>query len=294
VNPRNLRLLLTFVMTLGISLCHAQKEVTYSLGAFGGITSTFTFDEGINKDARYEPKYGVDFIPGGIHIGIDFNGYGFMVDPQVTQIGQSFNILNTVGGQVGERQVNLTYFQLPLSYKKHVIDLSFFKVSWILGVSYAHLLSGEETITHSNQKLVFPVAVYPILEQPENKDLGYVIEYDGVVSPARNDFQSVRKSDFKSMQVFASVGIRSDWDITDHARISFDFRANAGVFDPRTEEYVDRANANQTIYEVGGKRRDFFASITVGYSRYLFVETKAKNKKVKQFQHYGPKRKIPK
>lgn len=114
-------------MTLCIKLCYAQKEITYSLGAFGGLTSTFTYDQGINKDARYQSKYGVDFIPGGIHVGVDFNGFGFMIDPQLSQIGQSFNILNTVGGQVGNRKINLTYFQIPLSYKKHIIDLSFLK-----------------------------------------------------------------------------------------------------------------------------------------------------------------------
>jgi hypothetical protein len=264
------------------------------MGLFGGVTSTFTFDEGINKDARYEAKYGLDFIPIGFHAGVDFQGYGFMVDPQLTQIGQSFNVLNTVGGEVGKRSINLTYFQLPLSYKKHIIDLSFFKVSCVLGVSYAQLLSAEESITHTRQKLFFPKGVYPILSQEEYKNAGYSIEFEGVLSPSVNELITLKKSDFKPMQVFVSLGFRSDWDVTDHARVSFDFRANASAFDPRSVDYIDRANANQTLYEIGGKRTDIFASIVVGYSRYLFVEKKAKAQKVQRFQQYGPKRKVPK
>lgn len=271
--------------SLGVN---AQKEVTYSLGLFGGLTSTFTFDEGINIDPRYQAKYGADFIPLGIHAGVDYEGFGFMIDPQITQIGQSFNILNTQRGQVGERSVSITYFQLPFSYKKHIIDLSFFKVSFVAGVSYAHLLNAEESITHSISKLNFPAVVYPIL--PDT----YQVEYDGVVSPNVNDLKSLKKSDFKAFQVIGSLGMRSDWDITDHARLSFDFRANMGVFDPRSADYLDRAKNNQTIYEISGERRDLFFSLSLGYARYLFQEKKPKPKKIKPFVSYGPKRKKPK
>jgi Outer membrane protein beta-barrel domain len=289
VNPPldRMRLLFVFLM-LASTVAYAQKEVTYSVGAFGGLTSTFTFDEGINIDPRYQAKYGADFIPGGIHLGVDYMGFGFMIDPQITQIGQTFNILNTQRGQVGERSVNITYFQLPFSYKKHIIDLSFFKVSFVAGISYAQLLNGNERITHSASKLNFPAAVYTIL--PDT----YQVEYDGVVSPTVNNLATLNKSDFKKVQVIGSLGIRSDWDVTDHARLSFDFRANMGTFDPRSTDYLDRANNDQTIYEIGGERRDLFFSLTLGYSRYLFIEKKPKPKKIKSFVSYGPKRKKPK
>ncbi|GCC51367.1 hypothetical protein SanaruYs_15920 [Chryseotalea sanaruensis] len=267
---------------------YAQKEITYSVGAFGGITSTFTFDDGISIDPRYQAKYGANFVPGGIHLGVDYMGFGFMVDPQVTQIGQTFNVLNTQRGQVGERSVNITYFQLPFSYKKHIIDLSFFKVSFVAGISYAQLLNANETITHSASKLKFPAAVYSILPD------AYQVEYDGVVSPQVSNLETLKKSDFKMVQVIGSLGIRSDWDITDHARLSFDFRANMGAFDPRSADYLDRANNNQRIYEIGGDRRDLFFSLTLGYARYLFIEKKPKPKKIKHFVSYGPKRKKPK
>lgn len=282
------RLLFTTLLGVFAHSGLAQKEVTYSLGLFGGITSTFTYDEGITVDPRYQAKYGINFIPMGLHAGVDLNGFGFMIDPQLSTIGQTFNILNTQGGQVGERSISLSYFQLPFSYKIHIIDLSFFKVSWVMGISYAHLLKASESITHNNAKLYFPAAVYPIL--PDT----YQIEYDGVVSPATQALETLTKSDFKSSQLFGSFGFRSDWDITDHARISLDFRGNVGAFDPRTSDYLTRAENNQTLYEIAGVRRDFFASFTMGYARYLFIEQKPKAKKIKPFVSYGPKRNKPK
>jgi hypothetical protein len=275
-------------VAIAVAPCYAQKEVTYSLGVFAGATSTFTFDEGINKDPRYQAKYGADFVPFGVHAGIDFDGFGFMIDPQVMQLGQSFNILNSAGGQVGDRKVSMTYLQLPFSLKKHIIDLSFFKVSWVMGASYGLLLNASERITHSNSKLTFPATVYNVLPTD------YQVEYDGVVSPAVNNLKTLQKTDFKASQFFGSVGIRSDWDVTEHARLSFDFRGNIAAFDPRSSDYLQRSKDNLTIYEIFGRRVDAFASLTLGYSRYLFVEKKAKVKKVKPFQQYGPKRRVPK
>lgn len=266
----------------------AQKQYSYAIGLFGGLTSTFTHDEGILSDQRYQNQYKANVKLGGLHAGIDFEGFGFMIDPQFLEIGQSFSILNTQGGQVGERAIRLSYLQIPITYKKHIIDLSFFKVSWVLGVSYGFLLNGAEHVSHSESKLKFPLAVYP--ELPPS----YTIEYDGVVSPVIANLKTVNKNDFISSQLFGSFGFRSDWDVTDNARISIDLRGNVGVFEPRSGEYLNRTKSNLTIYEKSGPRRDYFASLTIGYSRYVSLETKSKRKKVKPFVTYGPKRNKPK
>ncbi|MCU0383510.1 MAG: hypothetical protein MUF68_05525, partial [Cyclobacteriaceae bacterium] len=121
-------LLSTCFLVFAFTIASAQKEITYSLGLFGGISSTFSNDEGVSKDPRYQYRYNIRTIPVGLHLGIDFKGYGFMIDPQVTQVGQQLNIINISGGQVGKRDIQQMYFQIPFSYKKHIVDLSFFKV----------------------------------------------------------------------------------------------------------------------------------------------------------------------
>ena len=287
-------LFLASFLVLFCSFAYAQKEVTYSIGVFSGFSSSFINDEGISKDPRYKYKYNFRAIPVGLHLGLDFAGHGFMADPQITEIGQIFNILNTSGGQVGRRSIRQQYLQIPFSYKKHIIDLSFFKVSWVFGLSPAIMLSASETISHNQSKLRFPDYTLTTLQSPPFVALGYEVEYDGVNVPQLSKQEILRKEDFRTFQLFGSIGLRSDWDVTDHARISFDLRANVGLWDPRTNDYLDRAKNQQTLYEIEGARRDIFVSLTLGYARYLAIERKNRVKKVTPFQYYGPKRKKPK
>src|SRR5688572_616673 len=132
--------LLFALIVMSVNLAQSQSK-TISLGIFTGATSTFSWDEGVNRDPRYEIRYDVKFAPIGIAYGIDYEGFGFVVTPSVMNIGQKYNVINTVGGQEGIRSGKLTYFNLPAAFKVHIIDLSFFKVSFIAGGSVAFLLN---------------------------------------------------------------------------------------------------------------------------------------------------------
>src|SRR6478609_2485351 len=161
VNPPTRSLLFLFLLTVCAITGNAQQ--VNSLGIFTGITVPYTFDSGINKDPRYRIKYDIKFAPFGVHYGVDYDGYGFLIDPSITKIGQNFNVINNQGGQVGERKIDMTYFQLPVGLKLHIIDLSFFRVSFIASVGVGFLIDGNETVTHRDSKLIFPTEVYPEL-----------------------------------------------------------------------------------------------------------------------------------
>ena len=150
----------------------ADAQEVHSLGVFTGFTIPYTWDEGFNKDPRYRVKYNVKFAPIGIHYGVDRPGFGFTFDPSIFKAGQHFNVINIAGGDVGERNINLTYFHAPIGFKLHLIDMSFFKVSFVASASVAYLIGGEETISHTDSKLRFSPAVIP------NLPPGYIEEYD--------------------------------------------------------------------------------------------------------------------
>ncbi len=245
------------------SLATMAQEM-HSLGIFSGATVAYTWDEGILKDPRYREKYGIKFAPFGIHYGIDFEGYGFTLDPVVLRAGQYFNVINVAGGDVGERRIDLTYLQLPAGFKLHMIDLGFFKVSFVASAGVSFLLSGRETISHSATTLKFPAGVIPNLP-PE-----YSPTFPGsteIISPAISNQIMLRKSDFKTLQVFGGIGFRSDWDVGETVRISFDFRTHYGLLEPRTDSYLNRVQNNEAIYDRSGKRRDLFAMLTIGIAR---------------------------
>jgi hypothetical protein len=107
-----------------VSVTHSQGQShSVSLGVYTGITSTYVWDEGINSDPRYETRYDVKFAPIGIDYGIDYEGFGFVVSPGLMNIGQKYNVINTLGGQEGIRKGKLSYLNLPIAVKVHVIDL---------------------------------------------------------------------------------------------------------------------------------------------------------------------------
>jgi len=268
------RLCTTLLLIFASALLYAQ-QFSMSLGVYTGITSTFTLDDGIEKDPRYKGSYELKFAPIGVNFGMDYEGFGFMVSPGITNIGQNFYVVNTSGGQDGKRKIDLKYLNIPAAFKVHIIRLSFFKISGLVSISAAYLMEGSETISHTDTKLKFPSEVYPILP-PD-----YIVEYDGVAVPEVNDYVISEKKDFKSLQIFAAAGFRSDWDVSNHWRVSVDFRMNYGLYEPRTDEYMTKLNANQTLYDIPGDRRDMFAQLTVGISRYLDFEKSDQERKKK-------------
>ncbi len=290
--PKSLLALITFMcFTTG------WAQQVNSLGIFTGITVPYTFDAGINKDARYRIKYNVKFAPIGVHYGVDYQGYGVMIDPCITKIGQNFNVINTQGGQVGERKIDLTYFYFPAGLKLHIIDLSFFKVSFVASVGFGVLLKGEETIIHQDSKLKFPVEVVGQFPSDENlqfqiENPGYTVYYDGVQVPNINSNSSLSKllskDDFQSFQLFGGIGFRSDWDITEEWRVSFDLRGNMGFLEPRKSTYLDKVKSHQAIYDIYGARKDLFLSLNVGFARTIEIEPKQKEAKIKKHEASKP------
>jgi hypothetical protein len=283
-NPLPKSLFVIIALFLGINSAYSQQ--VNSLGVFTGITVPYTFDEGINKDARYKIKYNVKYSPVGIHYGVDYDGYGVMIDPCILRIGQNFNVTNIYGGQVGERKIDLTYFYFPAGLKLHLIDLSFFKVSFVASVGFGFMLNGKETITHNDSKLLFPLDITgpDPYTQFEADNPGYDAEYDGVIVPNLNESPLLLKDNFQSFQIFGGIGFRTDWDVTEEWRLSLDLRGNIGALEPRKSEYLDKVKANQAIYDIYGPRRDLFLSFNIGVARIIEIEPKQKEARVRKKQ----------
>jgi hypothetical protein len=271
-----------FFWLLAAVSVHAQE--VHSLGLFTGITEPYTWDEGINKDPRYRTRFDVKFVPIGFHYGIDKDGFGFTFDPSVIRIGQNFNVINSTGGEMGKRTIDLTYIQIPIGFKVHIIDLSFFKVSLVASVSPGFLLSGKETIQHDAGKMKFPIEITGSTEDEhiafETKYSDYVekVDYDGVIVKEVNT-TLWKTEDYQKFQLFGAMGLRSDWDFSEKWRASFDLRANIGILEPRTSAYTDKVKNYEALYDIYGKRRDLFLSLTFGISRTLTIEHRDKEAK---------------
>jgi len=255
-----------FLLLLISPLCSAQN--IESFGVFGGFNIPFTIDQGLKKDLRYYGKFTLRGTPFGFNYGYDKTGYGFVITPQFLQIGQKYTIHNTVGGEVGIRDIKMNYISVPVALKIHINDIAFFRLSLIAAINFQYLIKGEETLTHSEAKLDYPPSVYV------PTDPGYIKVYDGVFVPEVHDQVYVSNDKFKPFQLFAAIGLRSDFDLNDDWSLNFDGRANFGIFDPRKSDYLDQLKQPTDAPDLYGQRRDVYLTGSIGIARIIQIKEK--------------------
>ncbi|MCB0499731.1 MAG: outer membrane beta-barrel protein [Cyclobacteriaceae bacterium] len=252
------------ILLVGFKLGHAQN--VESFGVFGGFNVPVTFDEGLNKDPRYVGKVTFRATPVGFTYGYDHVGFGFVLTPSLTKIGQKFIIKNTVGGDVGSRNVQLDYFSLPVALKLHLNDLSFFRLSAVAAINLTYLINGRETISYSASKQKYPASVL-IPSEP-----GYTPVFDGVLVPDVHNLEYVSKDQYNPFQLFASVGLRSDFDLSDDWSLNFDGRANFGLFDPRKKDYIEQLKQTSNAPGLYGARHEVYLSAEIGIARIIQIK----------------------
>ena len=273
-----MRLALALLFAI-VSYHLAVGQNVESFGIFAGLNVPFTIDKGLQKDPRFIGEVTVRATPIGFNYGMDYVGYGFMISPSYTQIGQKFIIQNTSGGHAGTRNVTMNYFTVPVTLKLHINDLSFFRLSLVAAVNFNYLLHGKETMSFTASKLKYP----PKVSIPT--DPGYIVSYDGVFVPDVSNQIYVSKDKFNPIQIFAGIGLHSDFDLSDNWSLNFDGRANFGVLDPRKSTYVDQLktpggspdlNGNPGAPDVYGIRREVYLSVSVGFSRIIVTKKEFK------------------
>lgn len=263
----------------------ATSQNVEAFGIFGGFNFPFTVDQGLQKDPRFYGKLTIRATPIGFSYGYDRVGHGILLTPNYTITGQKFIIKNTTGGEVGTRDVKMNYFSVPVALKLHINDMSFFRLSLVAAITPSFLINGQETYTISSPgqstKLKYP----PGVSVPT--DPGYEIVYDGVFVPDMDDEVYVSKDKYNAFQLFAAVGLRSDFDLNDDWSINFDGRANFGILDTRNTTYLDQLknpsgpadiNGNPGAPDLYGQRRELFLSASFGISRIIQTKQKFKAK----------------
>lgn len=250
----------------------SQAQNIESFGVFAGLNVPITIDQGLQKDTRFVGRFTLRATPVGFIYGYDRVGIGIVLTPSYTQIGQTFIIRNTVGGDVGTRKIKMDYFSLPVALKLHLNDLAFFRLSAVAALNFNYLINGRETMTYSASKLLYP----PSVAIPT--DPGYIPTYDGVIVPDVKNLDYVTKDKFNAFQLFGAVGLRSDFDLNDDWSLNFDGRANFGIFDPRKKDYINQLKQPTNAPDLYGARRDVYLSVMIGISHILQIKQEFKAK----------------
>lgn len=102
-----LLVLLVFSSTLLIAQIH--------FGATTAINATAVLDEGLSSDPRYESKITYNVAPIGFAFGIDIGKkFGLSLESIVSKQGQIYEMIDVAKKVQGERNVDLSYLQIPL------------------------------------------------------------------------------------------------------------------------------------------------------------------------------------
>jgi hypothetical protein len=118
-----------------------------------------------------------------------------------------------------------------------------------------------------------------------------------VTAPKVSNYEMLRKGDFKKLQIFPFIGLKSDWFFSKRFKATVDLRLAYTLVDNRSRDYLNSLNGNKTIYDYPGKRRDVVGNITLGMARYFGVEKKERDRKAaikKNTTRYVPPKKLPK
>lgn len=253
-----------------------------SFGLIVGLNSPITIDEGLQKDPRYFGQFTLRASPIGFSYGIDKLGYGYLITPSYLQIGQKYNIKNTIGGEIGTRDIQMDYISVTIALKLHINDLAFFRLSAVAALNFNYLVSGKEIVSYSSAKVRFPSGV-SVPTTP-----GYIVAYDGVFVPDVDNEVYVSTDKFNAFQLFAGLGLHSDFDLNDNWSLNFDGRINFGIFDPRQTSYIDQLkkpsggpdiNNLPGAPDLYGQRREVYLSVNFGLSYIIQSQAKQKIKK---------------
>lgn len=272
----------TLIVALALSFSHSNAQNIEAFGVYGGFNFPITLDEGLSKDPRYFGQLTFRTTPVGFSYGYDKVGFGFVLTPCYLQVGQQFSIRNSIAGEIGTRDIQMDYISLPIALKLHVNDMAFFRLSAVLGLNINYLVKGREMISHAASKVTYPAGI------TIPTDPGYVSVYDGVFVPAIDKLEYVSNDKFNSIQLFAALGLRSDFDLNDDWSINFDGRANFGLFDSRQTSYVNQLknpsggvdfNGNPGAPDLPGQRREIYLAVSVGISKIIQTKTKFKTKR---------------
>jgi len=278
------KLILLFLFELfSISLFSQHVE---TVGIYGGFNIPVTFDTGLDKDPRYLRKFVAKGTPVGIHYeyGTTNSNIGLVVTPSYLKLGQKYFILNKIGGEVGIRNIDMSYFSVPVGVKYKVVKLSFLRINLVAGLDFCLLLNGRETISHISTLLRYP----PKVSVPDSPD--YRVVYDGVYVPDVKGQVYVDKDKYRLFQLFGSFGLRGDFDLDVEGKwtLLFEAKLNYGLFDSRKNSYLSELKnpsgrpdvlGNPGATDLYGARHDSYVSVICGISRVITTGYKLKTRR---------------
>ncbi len=200
--------------------------------------------------------------------------------------GQLFNFVDLNDKKIGEREIELSYFNLPVliqfrSRGKKV------RTVFSIGPEISFMRFGEETIFNESATVTIPEGVTPPVGAIENADGTYTIPSLGLTTIASLD-------GLNSEDLLKEVDFRILADVSLHIiaspkfYINVDVRSSYGFMDIRGDELLKNIEEDTAIFDdILSQRANFSVGVWVGLQYYfrfdpmdIFKKRKKKEKDI--------------
>ena len=295
--------ILAFILVTGGAI--AQPRV--HLGLTSGFNSTHVLDKGLRSDPKYVAQANYEWAPIGATAGIDFtNKFGLQIESIKAAQGQIYQMIQTVQNvqqMIAERNIDLSYLQIPLLMKMMSGGTGPARFNFQVGPQLSILNSGSETLrfiqdanVYFNNKGDIPIDVATVLvasetdippeyqqalsqgeiTPPSSNELEIPLEYfknsenPGEYSLPESSMMTLMSSEvetqiqkFKDKEIQLAFGFGMDIDVMKHFYISANVRANYSFTDMRNKDLIDMIG-DQDLTSIFSERANLLIGAQLG------------------------------
>lgn len=293
------------ILVLCAGSVFAQPRV--HLGITSGFNSTYVLDKGLSEDLRYTATANYEWAPVGASFGIDFtNRFGLQLESIKAAQGQIYQMIETaqtVQNMIAERNIDLTYLQIPLLMKMMSGGNNAARFNFQIGPQLSLLNSGSETLRFLQDaninlaqggdipldittvlvgsQLDIPVDYQDALANgtitpPSSNELEIPLEYfQDIENPdmynmPENSIMSLMSSEveseiqkFKDKEIQLAFGFGMDIDLLKHFYLSANVRASYSFTDMRNEDLINMIG-DQDLTSIFSNRANLLVGAQLG------------------------------
>jgi len=266
---------LLLIVGLFITLIHVSfAQIQIHVGATTAYNATFVLDKGLSEDPRYNSTITYNWAPIGFNFGVDFTRkFGLSLESILSHQGQIYEIVDVAEKVVGERNIDLTYVNLPLLMRFMNGGNGAARANFSLGPQLSLLTSASEVMQYSASTQTFP----PGSELPPGST--NVVEHpDGSITadvPAQKpeEIMSKELNSFKNTEFQIAGALGMDIDLSKHLYLSTQIRANYSLTDMRNGDVIDAIQDGNTS-DIFGARANLVVGVQMGV-HFVFGTTRS-------------------
>jgi len=270
----NMRAVLFLLVLIMAVLQSAKAQVQVHLGATTAYNATFVLDKGLSEDPRYNSTMTYNWAPVGFNFGVDFTrSFGLSLEAIMSKQGQIYEIIDVAEQVVGQREINLSYLNLPLLMKFMGGGNGAARANFNLGPQLSLLQDASEVMEYTAHTQTFPEGstlpegATDVVENPDGSITATIpsMSPEEIFSKEANDFKNAE------FQIAAAFGL--DIDISRHLYLSTQVRANYSLTDMRNGDVIEAVQSGNSSGLLS-ERANLLVGVQVGL-HYTFGSTRS-------------------